>query len=396
MNKIAFLHGSVYTPDILIEDGAVLVSNGRIEAVDSLKNLGSFDDFYKVDITGQIIAPGFIDGHTHGGNGYDYMEATPEQIQSLMKWLTTTGVTGVLPTIASASLEHQIEYVRFLSEVKKSALPGAAILGIHVEGPYISHEKRGAQPESCIREPRISEVQEVLKASEGNVRLVTLAPELDGALDFIRYLTSQGVIASIGHSNADYDQVLQAADAGLSRATHLFNAMTGLHHRDPGAVGAALQRDEIYVELILDGHHVHPAAALIAIKAKGINKVALVTDATQAAGLSDGTYIRPGGRKVIVRDNTVHLESGGLAGSVLTMDQAVRNSVNMLALPLNETFALASRVPAESLGFGGSKGSLRAGMDADLVILSNVLQVLLTMVCGKVEFRSPVLNHRFE
>lgn len=392
MNKIAFVHADIYTPDALVEDGAILVSNGRIEAVDRPENLGSLEAYSVIDATGQIIAPGFIDGQTHGGVGYDFMDAAPEQIAAILKWSASTGVTGLLPTVATTSLENQIGGVRNLCEVQKERPPGAAILGIHLEGPYICREKRGAQPENFIRDPSIPEIESVLQVAEGNVRLITLAPELDGALDFIRYITAQGVIASIGHSSATYEQVIRAADAGLSRATHLFNTMTGLNHRHPGAVGAALSRDDIYVEIILDGHHVHPAAAQVALRAKGVDRVVLVTDATQAAGLEDGVYIRPGNRKVVVKNRTVRLESGELAGSILTMDQAMRNATEMLALPLSEALALASRVPAESLGFGEYKGSLKPGKDADLVALSKDLQVLLTMVGGQVMHRSGRTN----
>jgi N-acetylglucosamine-6-phosphate deacetylase len=295
----------------------------------------------------------------------------------------------VLPTIATSSLADQLSNIRTIRQAQNHAPPGAAIFGLHLEGPYISREHHGAQPPAYIRNPSIPEIQEAILESQDTIRIITLAPELPGALDFIHYVTERGIIAAVGHSDADYEQFIAAADAGLSRATHLFNAMTGLHHRQPGVVGAVLTRDDIYAELILDGEHVHPVAAQVALRSKGLNRIVLVSDATQAAGLEDGSYVRPGDRKIIVKNGTARLESGALAGSVLTINRAVRNAVEMLDLPLSEALAIASRVPAESLGLGRTKGKLATGMDADLVILSPDLEVLLTLVSGKVAYRAP-------
>jgi len=389
MKKLAFRGADIYTPDRHIKHGTVLVSAGRIEAVDPAADLQTSSDYLEIDARQLIIAPGYIDGQTHGGNGSDFMESSPGQIASIMGWMASTGVTGALPTIATSSLDDQLDYVRNLRQVQQEKPPGAAILGIHLEGPYISREHHGAQPSAFIRDPSIPEINQVIQASQGNIRIITMAPELPGALEFIKHVTSQGIVAAAGHTDATYDQVIAAADAGLSRVTHLFNAMTGLHHRQPGVVGAALVRDELYAELILDGEHVHPAAAKIAIRAKGLSRIVLVTDATQAAGLKDGVYVRPGDRKIVVKDGAARLESGILAGSVLTLDQAVRNAVHLLGLTLTEAFAIASRVPAESLGLGHSKGSLAPGKDADLLVLSKDLRVLLTLVCGRVVYQDP-------
>lgn len=389
MNKFAFRGADIYTPDRHIEQGTVLVAAGRIDAVGSATDLQTSPDYLEIDARHFIIAPGYIDGQTHGGNGSDFMESSPEQIAGIMGWIASSGVTGAMPTIATSSLDDQLNYIRNLRQVQQEDPPGAAILGIHLEGPYISREHHGAQPSAFIREPSIPEIEQAIQASQGNIRIITLAPELPGALEFIKHVSAQGIVASAGHTDATFEQIIAAADVGLSRITHLFNAMTGLHHRHPGVVGAALIRDDIYAELILDGEHVHPAAALAAIRAKGLNRIVLVTDATQAAGLRDGVYVRPGDRKIVVKDGAARLESGILAGSVLTLDQAVRNAVHLLGLPLNEALAIASRVPAESLGLEGSKGSLAPGKDADLLVLSQDLNVLLTMVRGKVVYQDP-------
>jgi N-acetylglucosamine-6-phosphate deacetylase len=392
MNKFAFRGADIYTPDRRIENGTLLVSEGRVEAIDPTRDLQSSQDYLEIDARQLIITPGFIDAQTHGGNGYDFMESTPEQIAGIMRWMASTGVTGALPTIATCSLADQLQYIRNLCQVQQKNPPGTAILGIHLEGPYISREHHGAQPSAFIRDPSIPEIEQAIQASQGIIRLITLAPELPGALEFINHVTSQGIVAAVGHSDATYEQVIAAADAGLSRATHLFNAMTGLHHRQPGVVGAALVRDDLYAEIILDGEHVHPVAVQVAIRAKGLSRIVLVTDATQAAGLKDGVYVRPGDRKIIVQDGAARLESGILAGSVLTLDQAVRNAVHLLGLSLPDAFAIASRIPAESLGLGGLKGSLAPGRDADLLVLSPDLHVLLTLVRGQVAYQDPVFS----
>ena len=389
MNKIAIVGATIYTPDTHLKNGVILVVDGKIEAVGSVGQIKPAQDYKTIAVNGQIVAPGFIDTQTHGGNGYDFMEATPDQISEILAWMASTGVTGVLPTIATSSLADQLSNIRRIRQVQVQTPPGATILGLHLEGPYISREHHGAQPPAYIRDPSIPEIKEAIEASQNTIRIITLAPELPGALDFIRYIAEQGIIAAVGHSDADYDQFVAAAQAGLSRATHLFNAMTGLHHRQPGVVGAVLTSDDIYAELILDGEHVHPVAAQVAVRAKGINRLMLVSDATQAAGLQDGSYVRPGNRKIIVKNGTARLELGTLAGSVLTIDRAVQNAVKMLGLKLSEAFAIASRVPAESLGLGTSKGRLAPGMDADLVVLSQELEVLLTLVAGRVVYRAP-------
>jgi N-acetylglucosamine-6-phosphate deacetylase len=314
------------------------------------------------------------------------MTATAEQVAELLAWLPSTGVTGVLPTLASSPLEEEIEMLRRLRRVLDNPPPGAAILGFHLEGPYLNPARRGAQPEQAIRPPSIAEMERLIEASGDSVRLVTLAPEMPGALDLVRYLVDRGITVSAGHSEAGCEQAAAAADAGLSRAAHLYNGMPSFQNREPGLVGAALTRDDLYVELILDGVHVDPVSAGLALRAKGLDKVVLVTDATQAAGLGDGIYVRPGNRKIIVEGGAARLESGSLAGSVLTMDRAVANAVRLLHLPLADALALAGRTAAHSLGLGGRKGTLAPGMDADLVILGESLEVRTAIVAGAVVY----------
>lgn len=388
MGSIAIIHGRVITPRGVIENGALLIENESIRAVGEPNLVKVPEDAQIIDAAGRWVSPGMINGQTHGGIGFDYMTASEEEITSVLRWDASNGITGVLPTLATSSLDNLLEMIRRLKNVAEQRPDGAArILGIHQEGPYLSPAKRGAQPADQIRDPDIREMEQVLKVADGLIRIVTLAPERPGGLEMVRWLSEQGVVPSIGHSEATYEETMKAADAGLKRATHLFNGMSGFDHRAPGAVGAVLVRDEIYAELILDGKHIHPAAAKLALRAKGAGRIVLVTDATQAAGLPDGVYIRPGNRKIIVKDGEARLESGSLAGSVLTLDRAVANAVRFMDISLPEALSLASRVAAESIGLQDRTGSLAPGKDADVIIVDDNMRVDATLILGRVVFK---------
>jgi N-acetylglucosamine-6-phosphate deacetylase len=384
---LAILHGNIVTPDRTLSEGDLLIREGKILVLGPTGSTPIPPDAEQIDARGLIVAPGYIDAHTHGGNGHDYMDSSLEDIRSTLRWLPSTGVTAVLPTLASAELKDALEMVARLHEVQEHQVAGEPILlGIHLEGPYLSMAKRGAQPEKAIRKPSIAEMEQLIEASDCSIHLVTLAPELPGALELIHFLVQRGIVVSAGHTEASCAQVMAAAQAGLSRVTHLYNGMSSFDHRNPGIIGAALTNDAIYAELILDGIHVDPVAANVALRAKGIDKVVLMTDATQAAGRGDGVYIRPGNRRITVKEGAARLDSGSLAGSVLTLDRAVRNAVNLLHLPLADAVTLATRSAANSLGLGAAKGTLAPGKDADIVILGENLEVRSTLVGGVVVY----------
>lgn len=389
MQNTGIIHGDVLTPTGIIKDGAIYIKDNRIDAVGETKAVQIPQEAVVLHAHGHLVAPGFIDAHIHGGNGYDFMSDKPGDIEAILSWLATAGVTGVYPTIATSPLEEQLAAIKALRETQKRKPSGAAILGVHLEGPYISRDKRGAQPEEAIRVPNQEEVAQLIDTGEGAIKIVTLAPELPGALELIQYLVDQNVVVSIGHTAATYEQVIQAIDAGARRASHLFNGMTAFHHRHPGAVGAVLTRDEVYAEVILDGLHLHPAAVEVVLRSKGLSKVSLVTDAIAAAGVGDGTYTGFGNQKISVKNGIATLDGGILAGSTLRMNRAVKNAVQMLGLSLDQAIKLASQIVAESLEYQvqATKGVISPGKDADLVILDDDLNILLTMVGGNVVFQ---------
>jgi N-acetylglucosamine-6-phosphate deacetylase len=381
-------HAKIITPFKIIEDGYLQTQNGVITAVGKMNDLQTSAGYEYLDVKGLLVSPGWIDAHTHGGNGYDYMNCSTQEVEEILLWLASTGVTGVLPTIASAPFEEQLKIVQKLTAIQKKHPKGAAILGLHLEGPYINPERGGAQPVSAIRYPSIDEMEQLLDASDHQIHLVTLAPENPGALDLIHFLNQQGVVASCGHSVATLEQFNAAVNAGLNRVTHTFNGMPPLHHREPGILGGALSTKDVFCELILDGVHVHPLIASLLINWIGYDRVVLITDATQAAGLKDGVYIRPGNRKIIVKNGEARLKSGSLAGSVLIMQQAVKNVVGLLDLPLENAVQMASLTAAASLGLADRKGSIEVGKDADLLIMKEDLSILQVMVKGNVVFHS--------
>jgi N-acetylglucosamine-6-phosphate deacetylase len=384
---IVILHGKLLSPTGLLEDGALSMRAGRIAAIGASRSFEGKTTAEVFDAGGLFVSPGFIDAHTHGGNGYDYMTANADQLQEILAWLVSTGVTSVLPTLASSSFEEERQMVTRLRAACKKQTLGAQILGLHLEGPFLNPEKRGAQPTEPIRLPSLAEMQDLMQASGGCIRLVTLAPELPGADELIHYLVAEGVVVSAGHSNATYEEMLSAMQAGVSRVAHLFNGMSPFSHREPGLAGAALEQEPLYAELILDGLHLHPAAARIAMRCKGLERIVLVTDATQAAGLGEGVYIRPGNRKIFVKDGAARLESGTLAGSILSMDRAVANARAFLGIRLDQAVRLASRNAAESLNLP-TKGTLAPGYDADIVVFDDDIRIKATFVGGKKVFQA--------
>ena len=386
--RIIIINGTIITPFHLVSGKAIIVEKGRIREIVNKEELSAATLTGAEVIEGKdkYIVPGYIDIHVHGGGGSDVMDGDYEAINQVAIAHSHFGTTSFLPTTMTMSKDKIIRSLRSICKAVKKGTAGAEILGIHMEGPYINPEKKGAQKEDDIKKISIEEFLEFNQASGNLIRLVTIAPEMPGAIGLIKYLYKQGIVASVGHTNATYVQTQAGIQAGLSHVTHTFNAMRELHHREPGVVGAALTSPELTVEVIADGIHIHPIVLKILTKIKESEKVVLITDAMRAAGLKEGTYDL-GGQEVIVTKGQARLKDGTLAGSVLTMDKAVKNMVNKIGIQLPKAIQMASFNPARSIGIDDKKGSLEPGKDADIVILNKNLETELTIVAGKIVYR---------
>jgi N-acetylglucosamine-6-phosphate deacetylase len=372
--------GTCLLPDGEQDGWAVAVEGERIIAVGPQQSIDLVGDV-RIDAADGYVAPGYIDIHTHGAAGYDTMDADPSGLACMGRFLARHGVTAYLPTTITAAREDITAAVTAVQRAQRSA-DAARPLGVHLEGPYLNPSHRGAQPLEHLRLPAAAEFDAWL--SSGTVRLITLAPELDGALDLIEHATEAGVRTAVGHTDATYEEVLAAAGAGLTQATHTFNGMPPLHHRAPGPVGAALTDPRVFAQVIADGVHLHPAVLDLIIRAKGCDRTILVSDAMRATGLPDGIHDL-GGQQITVKDGVPRTPEGGLAGSTLTLDAAVRHVHEHTGLAVAECVRMASATPAAAMGWG-DLGALRPGSTADIVVLGPDLTVLLTMIDGHIAY----------
>ena len=381
--------GKVVTPDDLLPGHTLVLDGPRIAAVEAGDRPPGPDE-RAIDARGCWVVPGFIDLHVHGSDGHDVMDATVDAIHGMARFFARHGVTTYLPTTMTASRAATLAAIENVARCPQPA-DGAHHIGVHVEGPYVNPEYRGAQLLDHIRLPDPTEYAAWWPA--GVVRLITLAPELAGANELIEQARSHGAVVTAGHSAATYEQVEAAVERGLDQATHTFNAMPALHHREPGLLGAALTDDRIYAQLITDGIHVHPAVTKLLVRAKGAARTILITDAMRATGLLDGTYDL-GGQAITVKEGVARTATGNLAGSTLTYDAGLRNIVRFTGLPLVAALPMATSAPAAALGLAGKKGVLRAGADADVTILDTNLHVQATIVAGEIVYQSQEFGQR--
>jgi N-acetylglucosamine-6-phosphate deacetylase len=378
-NGIALLPAGIERTDVCIE-------RGRIARVGPELPVAGAD---VIDVDGLVVCPGFIDVHMHGAAGAMCEQGDADAIRRISETLPRFGVTGFLATIATLPPEQTQAAVRAVAAAAGSE-PGARILGIHLEGPYLSPLRAGAQAIGAMRAASIEEFDSLQELSGGRIRLVTLAPETEGALAFIRDLRTRGVHVSVGHSDGTAEQMEAAIAAGATHVTHLFNAMRGLHHREPGVAGSALVRDDLSVELICDGHHLEPAVVDIAFRCKPEGKVVLVSDAVGALGMPDGDYEMFGIRCAVAGGAVRLREGGALAGSCLSLDRAVRNVRAWLpSLPVERILRAASSSAAAAVG-EQQTGVLAEGFDADLVVLDEAFEPALAIVRGQVVWRRAV------
>jgi N-acetylglucosamine-6-phosphate deacetylase len=377
----------VVTPAGLFSPGAVVVSDdGSIEAVRPGERIPVRGE--GVSLEGCTLAPGLIDVHTHGGHGITF--GTPgrlaEDLAEYSEWVAASGVAGFLCSVAAPDSRGLLEIVKAYAGILARGTPGAQALGLHLEGPFLNPARKGAFNPAWLRPPSSEEMSACLEAGAGWVRQITLAPELPGALEIARMARERGVVAALGHSDADYETAAEALRGDFTHVTHTFNAQRGFGHREPGVLGAVLVSDRATAELIADTIHVHPAAMKLLVRCLGASRIVLVTDAMAGAGLADGLYELVG-HKVRVSGGKATLADGTLAGSTATMNACVRNLMRETGLPLEAALATASANPARVLGLSQRWGSLETGMEAHLTAFDGEMNVRLVMVRGRIVFR---------
>ncbi len=361
----------------------ILIEDGKIESITNRDSSQMPSGARVLDFPGATLGPAFFDVHIHGAAGHDVMEATPQAIETMGKFLASRGTATYLATTVTASLDATLCALDGLAnEIAKLPQPGRARpLGIHLEGPFLSHEKRGVQPAEHLLAPSIATFDRLLDAAHGHVRLMTLAPELPGAAELATHATERGVRVSLGHSNATAAETRTGIAAGAVSATHTFNAMRPLDHREPGILGTVLTNDDLYAELICDGIHTEPEIVRLWWRAKGPERAILVTDAMAAAGMPDGEY-QLGGFAVQVKEGRATAR-GVLAGSVLTLDRALANFVKFTGASIEQALRLLSSNPAAMTGLAHRAGSLASGKSANLVAIDASGKLVGSIVGGE-------------
>ncbi len=388
--RILIRGGDAYAPDGLIHDASVLVEAGKIIAIGPQSQLnidGAVD--VELDARGGVIAAGFIDLQINGAGGrFLTEEPTADAVLGMARTVAGYGCTAFLPTVITSNFETMLAAVRAVHEASQLVTDGARVLGVHLEGPFINPEAAGAHDTAYIRPPSVDDLDALWEASGGCIKLLTLAPEMPGAIDVLRAARRYGIAVAVGHTRADYTQMMGAVDAGAGLGTHLFNAMGGLTARDPGATGAVLASSEFKASLIADGYHVHPAMMDLAVRTKGVDGLVLVTDGMPPVG-TDLTEFTLYGETITVRDGACFMADGTLAGSMLTMDRAVRNMRDLVDVSVQDALLMATANPAEVIGESDSRGSLEVGKAADIVVMDSDLNVTATVVGGRVVYQAP-------
>lgn len=375
-NVTAYVAGKgLVKTDIAFEDGKI-VAIGKLDNVEPI-----FD-------TDGVVLPGFIDEHIHGAGGADAMDGTEQALQTISEYVAKEGTTGFLATTMTQSPENIGKALKNVKTVReKGEYKGAEVLGVHLEGPFISPKHVGAQPLEYVAKPAPETFDKYNEISGGNIKVVTLAPEVEGGLDLVKHLAKIGVVASIGHTGAKFSDVEAAVAAGATNVTHTYNAQTPLHHREAGVVGAAMLIDELNCEMICDTIHVSVPAIKIFVKNKPHDKFTLITDAMRAKGMPDGLS-ELGGQQVFVKNGEARLSDGTLAGSVLKMNVAVKNLVEKVGVSFTDAVDFASANPAKNLGLYDERGSIEVGKRADFAVMDKDYNILCTVIGGKVVYKA--------
>lgn len=390
-NYLQIINGQVIRPFEIAYNASVLIRDGRVEAV--FQDNRRLPDVPTIDAAGRFISPGFIDLHVHGGGGYDFMDGDVDGFRQTSQLHARHGTTAMVPTSLTSTKEQLLRLLRTYEQASRDTDTGATFLGMHLEGPYFAMNQRGAQDPRYIRDPDSSEYEAILEYSHLIARW-SAAPERKGALEFGRRLREKGILAAIAHTDAVYEEVLEAIDAGYSLSTHLYSGMSGVTrknaYRFAGVIESSLLLDALDVEIIADGVHLPAPLLKLIYKVKGPEKIALITDAMRGAGMPEGESIlghKDDGLKVIIEDGVAKLpDRSSFAGSVATADRLVRTMIRSADVPLIEAVKMITQTPARIMGVGHKKGAIQQGMDADIVLFDADIRVSLTLVNGRIVY----------
>ena len=390
---IKIFNGKIITPEKIIDGGTILIQSNRIEAISN----GDIEvaNCIEIDAQGKYISPGFIDIHIHGGGGYDFMDGNEEAFLKIAETHAKFGTTAMLPTTLTSTKEAMLQILGVYESANRNNVKGAQFLGMHLEGPYISMNQKGAQDPRYIRDPLPEEYEEIL-SKFSCIKRWSAAPELKGAIEFGKYVKSKGVLPALAHTDAVYDEVIQAFENGYTLATHLYSAMSGVTRRNSfrfaGVVESAFIIDDMDVEIIADGVHLPAPLLKLVYKIKGADRTALITDAIRPAGTNVSESILgsiDNGLKVIIEDGVAKLpDRTAFAGSIATADRLVRSMINLAEVPLEDAIKMISATPARILGVLDKKGTLTVGKNADIIIFDKNINVSMTMINGKIIYQN--------
>jgi N-acetylglucosamine-6-phosphate deacetylase len=367
----------------------LLVENGRIARIGSLDE--SVSAYPVLDAEGRTLIPGLVDLHVHGAGGGDTSDGTKEALQTMSVTLARLGITSFLTT-AMIRPELDNRHLQLAGEQTGRDLGGANLLGIHLEGPFISHEKRGGIQPQAVEPPSVERLESLLEITGDKLCMMTIAPEVAGASDVIRAMVQHGIVASFGHSDADYDATCAGLDAGITHATHLYNTMRGVHHRDPGPVPALLERPEVTVQIICDGIHLHPDMVRYIFRQFGPQRCVCITDGMRTMGLPDGRYAYYG-KEFESKDGAARFLDGTLIGTAFSLHRMLLNYLDFTDCTLPEAVQACATNPARVLGLADRKGAIKEGLDADLVLLDEDRSIHTTIIAGKIVYQQGTANH---
>ncbi len=371
------------------------LSKGKIQGIESCGGKGSEGskiDEKTLDASRFTVAAGFIDLHIQGCGGADFLDATVEAVRTIAEGAARGGCTSLLATTTISKEDRNLkEFRQLIASLKQCCEEtgeGARILGVHLEGPYLNEAKRGGFGPEYIRAPDLDEFRAILEISEGLLRLITIAPELEGAEAIIQEAVRRGICVSLGHSMATFDVARRAFSLGATQLTHGFNAMEPLHHREPGLIGAALLEDEVFIQVIPDGIHLHPAVLRLLVRLKGSKGLVLISDATAPCGLPEGTKIKGVGGEIMLKDGAIRLEDGTLAGSALLLNRSVERMMQFGGIDMLKAVEMASNTPATAIGIDKHTGSIEEGKNADLVVMDDDFNVKYTLCEGRIVYQA--------